>query len=156
MEKFDGTNIGKDKNGCIYTRRTKLNKHMKEFIGTSLKNVKKIEVNSFHDKMNDMVCGGVKNTIVFGELMCNNNIHDYDERGLNARWVLFGAVLLLEGDKDVDEYLEKLKDTGFVVKKMRSLEICIYLNETFREVGTSRDQGNLPNFLSFPHLISFS
>ena len=129
VEKFDGTNIGKDKNGCIYTRRTKLNKHMKEFIGTSLKNVKKIEVNSFHDKMNEIVYGGVKNTIVFGELMCNNNIHDYGDRGLNARWILFGAVLLLEDDKDVDEYLEKLKDTGFVVKKMRSLEICIYLNE---------------------------
>ena len=28
--------------------------------------------------------------------------------------------------------------------------------KTFREVGTSRDQGNLPNFLVFPHLISFS
>ena len=25
MEKFDGRNIAKDKNGCIYTRRTKLN-----------------------------------------------------------------------------------------------------------------------------------
>ena len=48
-----------------------------------MKNVKKIEVNSFHDKMNDMVCGGVKNSIVFDELMCNN-IHDYDDRGLNA------------------------------------------------------------------------
>ena len=42
---------------------------------------------------------------------------------------MFGAVLLLEDHKDVDEYLEKLKDTGFAVKKMRSLEICIYLNE---------------------------
>ena len=76
--------------------------------------------------MSDIVCSGVKNTIVFGELMCNNNIHDYGERGLNARWIMFGAVLMLEEDKDVDEYLEKLKDTGFVVKKMRSLEICIY------------------------------
>ena len=32
MEKFDGTNIAKDKNGCIYTRRTKLEGYVKEFI----------------------------------------------------------------------------------------------------------------------------
>ena len=54
-EKFNGTNISKDKNGCIYTRRRKLNKNVKEFIGTSLKNVKKIDVNSFHDMMSDIV-----------------------------------------------------------------------------------------------------
>ena len=28
--------------------------------------------------------------------MCNNNIHDYDKRGLNGRWIMFGAVLMLE------------------------------------------------------------
>ena len=47
---------------------------MKEFIGISLQNVKKIDVNSFHDMMSDIVDGGVNNTIVFGELMCNNYI----------------------------------------------------------------------------------
>ena len=99
---------------------------MKEFIGTSLKNVKKIDVNSFHDVMSDIVCGGVNNTIVFRELMCNNNIHDYDERGLNGRWIMFGAVLIFEEDKNVNEYIEKLKDNGFVVKKVKSVEICIY------------------------------
>ena len=40
---------------------------------------------------------------------------------------MFGAVLMLEEDRNVDEYIEKLKDNGFVVKKVRSLEICIYL-----------------------------
>ena len=29
----------------------------------------------------------------------------------------------------MDEYIDKFKDKGFVVKKVRSLEICIYLNE---------------------------
>ena len=41
VEKLDGTNIAKEKNGCIYTRQTKLNGHVKGFIGTSLENVKK-------------------------------------------------------------------------------------------------------------------
>ena len=89
MEKFDGTNIAKDMNGCRYTRRTKLNQYVKEFIGTSLQNVKKIDINSFHDMMSNMVGGGVNITIVFGELMCNNNIHDYTERRLNGRWIMW-------------------------------------------------------------------
>ena len=91
MEKFDGTNIAKDKNGCIYTRRTKLNEYAKDFIGTSLENVKKIDVRSFHELMCDMVGGGVKNTIVFGELMCNHNIHNYIERGVNGLWNVWGS-----------------------------------------------------------------
>ena len=76
MEKFDGTNIAKDKNGCIYTRRTKLDEYVKDFIGTSLENVKKIDVKGFHELVCDIVGERVKNTIVFGELICNNNIHD--------------------------------------------------------------------------------
>ena len=117
MEKFDGTSIAKDKNRCIYTRRTKLNQYVKELIGTILQNVKKIDVKSFNDMMNDIVGSGLNDTIEFGELMCNNNIHDYTERSLNGRWIMFGAVLMLEEDENMSEYLEKLRGNGFVVKK---------------------------------------
>ena len=113
----------------IYIRRRELNQYVKEFIGTSLQNVKKIDVNSFHDMMSDILGGGVNNTIIFGELMCNNNIHDYTERRLNGRWIMFGAVLMLQEDENMSEYLEKLRNNGFVVKKVRRVEICIYLNE---------------------------
>ena len=61
--------------------------------------------------------------------MCNNNIHDYTERRLNGRWIMFGAVLMLPEDENMSEYFEKLRDNGFVVKKVRSVEICLYLNE---------------------------
>ena len=67
---------------------------MKEFIGKSLENVKKIDDNSFHDLMSNIVGGGVNNTIVFGELMCNN-IHDYTGRGVVGRWIMFGCILVL-------------------------------------------------------------
>ena len=46
MEKFDGTNIAKDRNVCIYTRRTKLNQYVKEYIGTSLQNVQQFGAGS--------------------------------------------------------------------------------------------------------------
>ena len=129
MDKFDGTNIAKDKNGCIYSRRTKLDEYVKDFIGTSLENVKKIDVKSFHELMCNLVGERVKNTIVFGELICNNNIHDYTERGVNGRWIMFGGVMVIEDDENMSEYLEKLRDNGFVVKNLKSGEICIYLNE---------------------------
>ena len=79
--------------------------------------------------MCDIVGGGVKNSIVFGELMCNNNIKDYTKSGLNGRVIMFGAVLMLEDDENMNEYLENLRGNGFVVKKVKSVEICIYLNE---------------------------
>ena len=116
MEKFDGTNIAKDINGCIYTRRTKLGMYVDEFIGTSLENVKKIDVKSFHDLKRNIVSDGVKNTIVFGELMCNDNIHDYTGRGVVGRWIMFGCILVLEDDKKMDEFIEKLRGSRFVVK----------------------------------------
>ena len=60
--------------------------------------------------MCDMVGGAVKKTIVFGELMCNHNIHDYTERGVNGRWIMFGVVMVIEDDENMSKYLEKLKD----------------------------------------------
>ena len=47
-EKFDGTNIGKDRKGQIYSRRILIENNIKEFIQTSLECVKKTNVNSFH------------------------------------------------------------------------------------------------------------
>ena len=41
MEKFDGTNIAKDKDGCLYTRRTKLNEYAKDFYWNKLRKCKK-------------------------------------------------------------------------------------------------------------------
>ena len=42
---------------------------------------------------------------------------------------MFGVVIVIEDDENMSEYLEKLKDNGFVVKNLKSGEICIYLNE---------------------------
>ena len=110
VEKFDGKNIAKDVDGCIYTRRTKLDMYVNEFIGTSLGNVKKIDVKSFHDLMRNKVGEGVMDTIVFGELMCNDNIHDYTERGMVGRWILFGCILVIEDDeKMMEEIIENLR-----------------------------------------------
>ena len=78
--------------------------------------------------MCDIVGGELKNSIVFGELMCNNNIHDYTERGLNGRWIMLSAFLMVEDEENISEYIENLRGNGFVVKKVKSLEICIYLN----------------------------
>ena len=61
--------------------------------------------------------------------MYNNNNHDYTERRLNARWIMFGAFLITEVEENVSEYIENSRGNGFVVKKVRSLEICIYLTE---------------------------
>ena len=105
MEKFDGTNIAEDVNGCIYTRRTKLDKYVDEFIGTSLGNVKKIDVKSFHDLMRNKVSDGIMNTIVFGELMCNDNIHDYTERRVNRRCIMYGFIILIEYEKNLSKHI---------------------------------------------------
>ena len=42
---------------------------------------------------------------------------------------MFGGVLVIEDDENMSDYLEKLRDNGFVVKNLKSGEICIYLNE---------------------------
>ena len=104
-EKYDGTNVGKDKNGQLYSRRLLIESDKEEFIGTSLKSVKSTDVTCFHDYLVNKLhsCGnGIKNTIVFGELMCNPDLHGYDNRGLSERWLLFGAII------DVEEEYKKI------------------------------------------------
>ena len=141
-EKFDGTNIGRDRKGQIYSRRILIESDRKEFIETSLECVKKTNVNSFHlylKKELDIYGEGILNTVVIGELMCNPNLHGYITRGLANRWLLFGAIL--EVDEEIKEIiLEKIRDCGFVAKGKENInQIKLVLNaklaETFSDLG---------------------
>ena len=68
--------------------------------------------------MRNKVSDGIMNTIVFGELMFNDNIHDHSERGMVGRWILFGCILVIEDDeKMMEEIIENLRVCGFGAKK---------------------------------------
>ena len=134
MEKFDGTNLGKDKNG---SRRLVLGKDKEEFIGTSLDSIKQVDVGSFHNELVKKL--GISeacllNTIIFGELMCNPDLHDYEKRGFSGRWLLFGAMLEVEGDSKVN-IIEYSQEQDFTVKgKENTNQIRLYLNEKLAQM----------------------
>ena len=79
--------------------------------------------------------------------MCNDNIHDYTGRGVVGRWIMFGYILVLEDDKKMDEFIEKLRGSRFVVKKLKGTEIWVYLNDKlagiFEKIGYDFNMGML-------------
>ena len=97
-EKYDGTNIAKDDEGNIYSRRFLLDAGQESFIKTSLKKVIEAKINEFKNKILEIA--GLDSTIiskciVYGELICNP-YYDYRQRDIMGDWKVFGAILILK------------------------------------------------------------
>merc|ERR1711872_1054051 len=94
-EKYDGTNVAKDEDGCLYSRRLMIGKEQTMFLQTDLKTVKEANVVDFKQKLIDVADldqNLVKKFLVYGEFMCNQ-YYDYKERNVIGGWKVFGAVL---------------------------------------------------------------
>ena len=117
-EKLDGTNVGKDEGGQLYGRRLLIGKQSESYQKTSLKRVKEAEIATLKTRVcerADIEEDMVQHFIVYGELMCNTRIYDYNERNLVAEWRVFGA--MMEAAAGESEMFDKLTKSGFAVRK---------------------------------------
>eukprot|EP00092_Neocalanus_flemingeri_P102621 GFUD01131263.1.p1 GENE.GFUD01131263.1~~GFUD01131263.1.p1 ORF type:complete len:403 (-),score=135.46 GFUD01131263.1:46-1254(-) len=133
-EKYDGTNIAKDDQGKIYSRRLVIDAGQEKFLKTSLRKVKEADVVEFRDKLIEVA--GLEETaiakcLVYGEFICNG-FYDYRTRDILGDWKVFGSTL--EMKKGFVETLEKLLKAGFSAAKKTSNQIQLFSNEKFVEV----------------------
>jgi hypothetical protein len=73
-EKYDGTNISKDEEGKVYSRRHLLDADQEEFIKTSLKKVKEANIVDFRNHLIEVAgldASIISKCLVYGEFMCN-------------------------------------------------------------------------------------
>ena len=134
-EKYDGTNIAKDDQGRVYSRRYLLDNGQEEFIKTSLEKVKEADINKFKDRVietSGLETDSVNKCLVYGELMCNG-FYDYRTRGIVGGWKVFGAVL--EFKKELQENLDKVLKAGFAASKKNGNQIKLFSNDKFTEVA---------------------
>ena len=134
-EKYDGTNIAKDDQGRVYSRRYLLDNGQEEFIKTSLEKVKEADINKFKDgvvETSGLEPDSVNKCLVYGELMCNG-FYDYRTRGIVGGWKVFGAVL--EFKKELQENLDKVLKAGFAASKKNGNQIKLFSNDKFTEVA---------------------
>ena len=137
-EKYDGTNIAKDDEGHIYSRRFPIDDDQEMFIKTNLKKVKEANVPAFRDILVEdagLDKDVISKFIVYGEFICND-LYDYGVRGLLGSWRVFGAKLELKND--ASEVSKKLREAGFAIplysKKQNQVKICP--NQKFFEMAT--------------------
>ena len=117
-EKFDGTNIGKDDLGTIYSRRLVLGKDEDKFLHTSLDNVKEADVQLLKKLLLKNLAAEeieVRKFVVFGEFICNR-VYDYVERGLIGKWLIFGVKIECSGEAE-GLLRQKLDEKGFSLEK---------------------------------------
>eukprot|EP00092_Neocalanus_flemingeri_P053099 GFUD01062302.1.p1 GENE.GFUD01062302.1~~GFUD01062302.1.p1 ORF type:complete len:398 (-),score=107.74 GFUD01062302.1:36-1229(-) len=134
-EKYDGTNIGKDDEGIMYSRRFLIETGQEEFIKTNLKKVKEANIVKFRNRLievSGLDKGNIIKCLVYGELICNE-LYDYRKREILGDWKVFGAKL--EVEKEIDETLDMLLKSGFAVAKKDKNQIQLFLNENFVEVA---------------------
>ena len=136
-EKYDGANIAKDEDGCLYSRRLILDREQDIFNKTDLKDVKKANVLDFKKaliEVADFDTNLLKKCLVYGEFICNK-YYDYVERNIMGNWQVFGAVLEIE--KDYQKTLGKLLSSGFLAKKKTEKQLQIICNKRFIDVAES-------------------
>lgn len=92
--KFDGTNVGKDQDGRLYGRNKMVNPNAQSYQKTPLDALKGIDVAAIKKEIEGLA--GIEdlgNFVLYGELMCNKGLYDYEEKNLASGWTIFGAMI---------------------------------------------------------------
>ena len=113
-EKLDGTNIGKNDKGELFSRRLPISVESDMFLKTSLKHVKAADIKLVKEKLCERTFLDetlIENLIVYGELIVNEK-YDYQERNLMGSWLVFGAMIIAEYE-DLKIISNKLKERNF-------------------------------------------
>ena len=140
-EKLDGTNVAKDDTGQVYSRRLKIGPEESHFQKTPLSTVRSADISRFRDLL--CLAGGLEEEslslcLVYGELMCNGQYYDYQQRGLAGHWRIFGCCLLTRPSM-LAEILQRLTDKQFAAIKLNGETIQILPCEALFEVALASD-----------------
>ena len=114
VEKLDGTNIGKDEKGELFSRRLVISAESDMFLKTSLKLVKAADIRLVKKKLCEKIFLRetlIENLIVYGELIVNEK-YDYKQRKLRGSWLIFGAMVIVK-PQDLEIISNKLKERNF-------------------------------------------
>ena len=88
--KYDGTNVGKDPEGNMYGRNYMIAPTANSYQKTDLTFVKKLEVAPIRDEINALAGLKLENIVVYGELMCNKKLYNYENMD---SFYIFGAMI---------------------------------------------------------------
>lgn len=103
--KYDGTNFGKDEEKTLYGRNFTVAEEQASYQHTHLAFLRKegeLDVGKAKSALeaelereanaDGLVSLEVAKLVVYGELMCNASLYDYDAKRLNGKWLAFGAL----------------------------------------------------------------
>ena len=131
VEKLDGTNVAKDDQGQLYSRRLFIPADAESFLKTSLNHVRYANIKLVKKKLCEKI--GLEEhilekLIVYGELIVNEK-YDYKKRKLFSTWLVFGAAINA-AEQNLELVSCKLKDGGFVFT-IEGRRIRVFANSTF-------------------------
>lgn len=130
-EKLDGTNICKDDDGKLYSRRQCISAESEVFLKTTLKLVKAADIKLVKKKLCEKIFLEetlLEKFIVYGELIVNEK-YDYKQRKLRGSWLVFGAMVIAK-PQDLEIISSKLKESNFNIA-LEEGRIRIFANSTF-------------------------
>jgi len=95
-QKYDGTNVGKDEFGVLYGRNMTLPSGSVEYQKTPLDFVNKVDVKAIKEDILKQTGLGeemIKCFNLYGELMCNSYLYNYEKDKVHGTYQLFGAII---------------------------------------------------------------
>lgn len=101
--KLDGTNVGKDTAGKVYGRRYYIGDATETYQNAPLEEVRAANTGAARDRLADELRHSgfaveaadllTARVVVYGELMCNRDLYDYERAGLAGGWLAFGVLV---------------------------------------------------------------
>jgi hypothetical protein len=117
--KYDGTNVGLDTDGVMYGRNKKIAKGTKSYQKTPLTGVHQIDANLILDKIcssTEIKRDTIDTFVVYGELMCNNDLYDYSTEKIDGTFQIFGAVIKPKDPEALASISEQLIKGSFAMR----------------------------------------
>lgn len=117
--KYDGTNVGLDTDGVMYGRNKKIAAGTKSYQKAPLVGVGKIDASKVLEKicnLTEIKRESIETFVVYGELMCNNNLFNYSAEKIDGSYQLFGAVIQPKDSDALAEISEKLIKGNFAMR----------------------------------------
>lgn len=166
--KYDGTNVGTSCDGSVYGRRLRIDETANRYQSVPLdpcrqvnaSKVKQSFVSLFSER--GIVTSPGKASVadmfrltVYGELMCNRGLYDYQEAKLAERWLCFGIrIRVLEDIELSDDELAKfsniLEEQGFIFSGVNTKSLTIVLNEKLEKFLVDHGIEEIASYQQWP------
>jgi len=146
-EKYDGTNVGKLRDGKLLGRRLVIDAAATSYQRCELGKLRSLGTDQMLDEV--VAIGGsltVRRAALYGELLCNAGLYSYATSGVAKSWQAFGALIEFAdaSGASATRYAKAATALGLITNRCDETTVRVCNSRTFGEIAQRHDVPVVP------------